>query len=442
MQDVWASLRQLHTTTAVTFESRLRPEFFGHRDKNLNDETVHSNNEDDSFNTDVFLELPPNVTVPDATIVSVLYEQMYNDDIEVNNSNAAITALSSDNIRNEGTNSKSMLLITSPLLLLPSACWSPENRVRGIRNSAIDVLGINDIHAISIKYTLWIKQNSDDSCSTTSLSKPPMLQLDQFRNNFRTLLNQYGFGDNEDNNNYNDDFIHDDYQSESNASFRDRSNRGMQESFPYERFYEDQIEQYENFGIGDYDDDEDDNGTIICNSNQSSIAKVSNTDRHKIKDEVKKKITTENSHSRRCYEEDRYCRWINAASTSRLSPAPLNIVFRTELHGRLFWPPSLHLLDSSDIDCYTDYQKIVPAYALGTTYAALAAINCGKEGKEDPYNTQSSLTLNQVINTQLDQAIQDMRLRYTAMEEFLDGACDYSSSVAKSVYAKYIEADK
>lgn len=131
------------------------------------------------------------------------------------------------------------------------------------------------------------------------------------------------------------------------------------------------------------------------------------------------------------------CHWIKTSGA--YGPAPLNIVFRTELHVRLFWPPTL-LIDykadsDDDNDDSVDHQFAVPAYALGTTYLALAkTTRCGT-GKERGHqkSTQSSNMLDRVITEQLNQAAYDMRLRYKAMDKFLDGACAYSKIAAKLI---------
>jgi len=437
LREVWTSLRQLHTTTAVTFESRLRPEFLGRRDNNLMGEAIHDiNNEDDYNDTDVILQLPPNATIPDATVVAVLYEQMYFDDAHNNDGNVTVTTFAYDNTKKDGKTPKSWSLITSPLLLLPSPSSSSQSGKRGsARTSVADDLRLQDIHVICIQYTRWVKQGINSNNSITSSTKPPMLQLDRFRSNFRALLQQYGFDDDEIDDDCEDGYIKGDFKWKNKISSQKESNHRIDERFAYERFYEDQMEKYGGFGVGDYDNcgDEDDDATVICCSNRSSISTVASTDQgHTKVEEVQKRITDKDRHRQEPRDrEDRYCRWIKAVSVSGPSAAPLDMVFRTELHVRLFWPSTLLLLDSNDVDVI-DHKKVVPAYALGTTYAALAAINCSPESKKHSLHTQSSSTLNHVITTQLDRASQDMRLRYKAMEEFLDGACAYSTSAAKS----------
>jgi len=404
-------------------------------------EAVHNiNNEDDYNDTDVSLQLPPNATVPDATVIAVLYEQLYNDDDQNNDTKSTVTATANDNMRKEGKYSNIWSLITSPLLLLPSLRSFSNSSIRGgVRTLAVDGLEIQNIHSLCCHYNQWVTQGVDNNDSITPSMKQPMLQLDRFRSNFRALLRQYGFEDNEDD--YDDD-IKDECQWKDDDFFQKESNHGMKKSFAYERHYEDQMEKYRTSAVDDYDDcdvdDEDDDATVICSSNRSSISTSISTSRGQTKvEEMKQPFTINDRHIQGLKDpEDRFCRWIKAVSVSGPSPAPLDIVFRTELHTRLFWPTTLLLLDGDDVDVI-HHQKVVTAYALGTTYSALAAINCCKEGNKHDLHTQSSSTINHMITTQLNRASQDMWLRYKAMEEFLDGACAFSSSAVNAAHVAH-----
>lgn len=460
MRDAWATLRRLHTATAVAFESRLRPEFLGRRDKHLSasgGETTHDFNEDNDNDVDVLLQLPPNATVPDATALAVLYEHMYNDaDYGTNFS----IANANDNSSKEDKNPRPSCLFTSPLLLSPSPWSSPNSGISsGLGSSVTADYGLQALHVLCVQYSQWVQQNfTKKSCTLSYTKSSPMLQLDRFRNNFQTLLRQYGGSGYDDNHqdDYDDQYVHGYRQDKENIeSCKNQPSYNQNDTFEYERHYEDKVEEY---GVcsEDYDDcgddDDDDDATVICCSNSSSMAiNVVNVSTNITTDmgpetmaekELRQSTTKEYDHDflRRGDRDRDECRWIKASSV--YGPAPLNIVFRTELHVRLFWPPTLLLIDDNadgrdNNENAVDHQLAVPAYALGTTY--LASATTVHHGIEKEHGLQHYVkppnTLDQVITEQLNRAAHDMRLRYKAMDKFLDGACAYSKVAAKLVDA-------
>ncbi|XP_025196855.1 uncharacterized protein LOC112595762 [Melanaphis sacchari] len=453
LHDAWATLRRLHTATAVTFESRLRPEFLGRREKNV--VTVLGTNDIEDNEVNELLQLPPNATIPDATALAVLYEHLYNDNTSdvggMNNS-----AASSNDIGNKKEKDPRLSsFFTSPLLLSPSPWLSLNSGISGGLGSSVGYdYGLSALHILCIQYSDWVQQNNSDDDSILPSMKSPMLQLDRFRSNFRALLRQYsgdGFGDYDDND-VRFNYVPSDYKDvnlykEKNSSYREEFNYNRNDEFAYERQYEDNVEEYGTSG-GDNDDcgddDEDDDATVICCNNSSYLSLMRNDAVNTLsggphvaaKAENQQKTTTKNEkyiHLKKHQEEDLYDRWIEDASGYGQGPAPLNIVFCTELHVRLFWPPTLFLQDINDDKDIIDHKSAIPAYALGTTYVATATAAFNHEDKSTNH-LLPPLTLDHIIMAQLDQAAQDMRLRYKAMDEFLDRACAYSTSVAKMVY--------
>lgn len=449
----------------MAFESRLRPEFLGRRDKQVTTvvgESFNSNEEHDE-DMDVLLQLPPNATVPDATALAVLYEQMYNDD---DNDCGHGPVVDSNENSKEHKNYRPSSLFTSPLLQ-SSSPWSSPNSGIGcaLRASATADFGLSALHILCTRYSEWVQQSNDEEFSLISSSKK-LLQLDRFRNNFRTLLRQYS-GDNNsdqdlDDGDHNDGYVYafnqGNCQKNNNPScLEDSSYEHSDEKYPYERQYEEKVEEY---GGGDYDecgnidDDDDDDATVICCSNSSSITAMSNvTANNNIsaitdtlaptsveeKRQVNKK--TKDLNRQRHHqgdvdlEDDRYCSWIKSVDAKVRDMAPLDTVFHTELHVRLFWPPTLLLLENNGFEKSdkVSQQPVVPAYALGTTYIAMEATSHTVERSiGDSHCTPSLSKLEQVMTTQLDRAVEDMRLRYQAMDEFLDGACAYSTLAAKA----------
>lgn len=425
LQDAWASLRRLHTATAVAFESRLRPEFLGRRDKNIMNivgEASHNNNYDYDNGLDSLLQLPPNATVPDATALAVLYEQMYNDDDN---------KLDHDINRKEDKNIRSSSLITSPILLLPSP-WASSNGTGSVQGPSVSTdFDLQDIHDFCVQYSKWIQQAIYKSDSDKSSPKQPKLQLDRFRSNIRTLLHQFQGGEDDNENSDKEDTCCN--RDDSNNAFYDEENN---HNFTYERHYEEQVEELS--GGDDVDncgDEDDDDATVICCSSSNNTAAVKDTANFKSpgRNFTVAATTTKqkgpNTAVSRCLllEDDRYYNWIKAASMHDQCPPPLDIVFHTELHVRLFWPPTLFLLDGDTID----NKVAVPAYALGTTKAATAEIAHSNKN-HSRHHKPSSRTLDHVITEQLDRAAKDMHVRYRAMDAFLDAACAYSMSAAKT----------
>lgn len=387
-------------------------------------------NDDDYNEVDVLLQLPPNITIPDATVLAVLYEQLY-DDIDYDN---GFTSMS-DNKREE-KNSRSSSLVTSPLLMLPSPWLSPSSGISGSLGSSVAAdYGLQILHVLCVQYSEWVQQRGTND-SVVSSTKSPMLQLDRFRSNFQTLLHQYsGNGDN---------------QEENNISHYEESEYNRDHEFTYEKYYEDRVEKFEN-GNEVYDscvdEDDDDDATVICCSNNnlttaitSEVATIIPESMEESLKTTLEKLTTKehcfHHHRVALDQDDRYYRWIKDINVDNCVPAPLDTVFHTELHVYLFWPPTLLLLDSNN-DNY--YQPRVPAYALGTTYAATAAMS--HSGENNDHNHLNKALLNNLIHTQLDRAAEDMRLRYKAMDKFLDGACSYSMLAAKAVYADNTTTD-
>lgn len=441
----------------MTFESRLRPEFLGRRDKHPSKSSVeaaHGFNEDNDNDVDVLLQLPPNATVPDATALAVLYEYVYNDaDYGVN---FKITNVN-DNNSKEDKNPRPSSLFTSPLLLSPSPWSSPNSGISsGLGASVTADYGLQALHTLCIQYSEWVQRNYTKKDVTVSCTKSsPMLQLDRFRNNFQTLLRQYSGSAYDDNNHDDnvDEYVYGYNQYKEKIAFcNNKPSYNRNVSFEYERHYEDKVEEYGACGE-DYDDcgddDDDDDATVICCSNSSSLAinsvhgptNITSDTTNIPMTEKEPRQTTANVHDREFYRKgDRSeCRWIKTSGT--YGPAPLNIVFRTELHVRLFWPPTLLIDYNTDTGDYNDnavnHQLAVPAYALGTTYLALATTaHCNAEKERSlQHSARSTKMLEQVITEQLNQAAYDMRLRYKAMDKFLDGACAYSKLAAKLIYS-------
>lgn len=424
----------MHTATAVTFESRLRPEFLGRRDKNITNivgEASHDINFDYDNSLDSLLQLPPNATVPDATALAVLYEQMYNDDNNIDH----------DTNRKEEKNIRSSTLNNSPILLLPSP-WSSTSGTGSVLGPSVPTdFDLQDVHDLCVQYSKWIQQVICKSDSTISSPKQPKLQLDRFRSNIRTLLHQYQ-GGNDDNIKSDEEDMHYN-QDDLNNVFYNKENNS---SFEYERHYENLVEELS--GGDDYDncgDDDDDNATVICCSSSSSsyitatvkdTAKIKSTERNPAAEAT---ITKEERQNRaigryQLCKDDRYYNWIKAAGMHDRCPPPLDTVFHTELHVRLFWPPTLFLFDDDNVE-----QRVaVPAYALGTTSAATAEL---AHSIKNHHREPSSLTLEHVITEQLDRAARDMRIRYRAMDAFLDDACAYSTSAARADHLNDLMAE-
>lgn len=370
---------------------------------------AHDLNNDD---IDALLQLPPNATVPDPTALAVLYEHLYNEDgdnDDLNSSNAS---------SNDIEESTSMFI--SPLLLSPSL-WPTSNSgigtiSGGLGTSVAADYGLRALHHLCVQYSKWVQSYNNDN--SVHSSKSPMLQLERFRRNFRTLLRQYndGNGHDDDEDDYDDGFNQKN-RYEKNVSRQEEPDYNRDDEFLYERNYENKMEEFGSSGGDcDYDygdeEDDDDDATVICCSAGTNSAPA--------------KTTKENHH----YS------WIKAAIAHGRGPAPLDIVFRTELHVRLFWPPTLLLDDSYDEngqDINENHQLVVPAYVLGTTYAATAAAShySTNKGNQDGRYSKSALTLEQVINIQLDRAARDMHLRYKIMNEFLDKGCSFSTLASK-----------
>lgn len=372
----------------------------------LND--AHDLNNDD---IDALLQLPPNATVPDPTALAVLYEHLYDEDRDSDDHNSS-NASSNDN---EESNS----MFTSPLLLSPSL-WPTSNSgigsiSGGLGTSVAADYGLHALHHLCVQYSKWIQSYNNEYSMHSS--KLPMLQLEQFRRNFRTLLRQYNdeSGHDDDIDGFEDGFNQKN-RYEKKVSHQQEPDYSRDDEFAYERNYESKMEEFDSSGDYDYDygekEEDDDDATVICCN------------------------TGTNSTSAKTTKENRHHSWIKAAIAHGRGPAPLDIVFRTELHVRLFWPPTLLLDDSYDENSQSideNHQLVVPAYALGTTYAATAATSLYNTNKSnrDSHCTKSALTLEQVMNIQLDRAARDMHLRYKIMNGFLDKACSYSTLASK-----------
>lgn len=438
MQDAWGLLRRLYTATAVTFESQLRPEFLGHQDKHtmvaVSKPAIDCN--DDDNDVDVLLQLPPNITVPDATALAVLYEHLYNGD---DYDNDLVSDGISDYNRKEEKNFRSSSLVTSPLLLLPSPWLSSNSGISCGLGALMDSdYGLQVLHVLCTQYSKWVQQK--DKNLSEVLTKPPVVQLDRFRSNFRTLLRQYS----DDSSAYSDE----DYVSHEKEPTYSHYN-----GFTYEKYYEDQVEKY---GIGgevcDECDNDDDDATVICCNNNNLTMPIANTAATTLSENMANKTMLKgvqcqimskdyclhNFQVAKHREENHYIRWIKDINLYNKKPAPLDYVFCTELHVYLFWPPTVLLLDSLD---QNDEQPSVPSYALGTTYGVKAAathIRRSKEYSKHYYQNHKDITslFGKLITTQLDRASQDMRLRYRAMDKFLDGACTYSIIASKLAYPK------
>lgn len=334
---------------------------------------------------------------------------------------------------NEDKNHGSSTLFTSPLLLSPFP-WSSINSGinSGFGASVVNDYGLRALHELCTQYSEWVQYI--DCKTIESSDKLPILQLDRFRNNFETLLRQYDEeSDNEDTDNNENDNILVDGQQENNLVHCEASiNDNRNDHFPYERLYEEKVERSINVSEK-YEDD----STVICSrSNDPCMLASMNETAISTEDKQCGKRTLKtirgNRHRRKGTKknrvEDRYFRWINKVLTNdRYLPAPLNTIFRTELHVQLFWPPTIILQNVNDID---DQQTIIPAYALGTTSAEIAALKRERQSR-NYCHVRSLSKLNRVTTTQLNQATQDMRHRYAAMDKFLDRACAYSISAFK-----------
>lgn len=411
-------------------------------------------NDIDDNDVNDLLQLPPNATVPDATTLAVLYEHLYSDNnSDTNSSINTIATISNDIGSKKEKDPRLSSFFTSPLLLSPSP-WSSLNS--GLGSSVASDYGLSALHVQCIQYSEWVQQSYGNDDSILPLTKPPMLQLDRFRSNFRALLRQYSESEfdsyDEGDESFNCVLSYKDkhFQKDENISYHEEFNCNQNDNFAYERQYEYNVEEYGTSGADydecddDGDDDDDDNATVIfCNNSSLSAVKsvevntmCGNSHVAATATEKQRQTTTKNEQCHRLkqdQEEDRYCRWIKDVSANSPGPAPLNIVFCTELHVRLFWPPTLFLQDITDTKGTVDSKFPIPAYALGTTYTATAIAAYDNES-ESTGHAPPTLSLNHVITAQLDQAAQDMRLRYKAMDDFLDRACAYSTLVAKMVY--------
>lgn len=438
----------------MEFESRLRPEFLGRREKHTSaGDASRDFNTDDENNVDALLQLPPNATIPDPTALAVLYEYMYNSDSN-NSCRNMLDPSANDNIIKEEKNYRPSSLFTSPLLLSPAPWFSLSSGISGgLGSLSASDYGLHALHVLCVQYSEWVQQNVEKDEPAKSSGRPLVLQLDRFRSNFQALLRQYT----DDENNHDDD----EYNYDNAYVYgynREESNCDQDDNFAYEQNYENKVEEYGS-GYRNYDDceddntDDDDDATVICCSNSSSIMTMSSvtattltddntgtasTPRTRV-DSRSSKTIKDDYYSGRTLGDDRYCHWIKNAESNSQSTAPLNTIFRTELHIRLFWPPTLLLLGNSENNNAVENQPVVPAYALGTTYATKAAILQSSRRDEGNYccqDTRSSPALNSLIVTQLDRAAQDMRLRYNVMDTFLDGACAYSTFAVKAVNAE------
>uniref|UniRef100_A0A2S2PNV6 Breast cancer anti-estrogen resistance protein 3 n=1 Tax=Schizaphis graminum TaxID=13262 RepID=A0A2S2PNV6_SCHGA len=455
LQDTWATLRRVHTATAVAFESRLRPEFLGRGEKNLMTTLGKPGiNDVDDNDVNELLQLPPNATIPDATSLAVLYEHLYTDNISDAGSVNSTAVGSNDIGSKKEKDPRLSSFFTSPLLLSPSPWLSLKSGISGGLGSSMGSdYGLSALHFLCIQYSDWVQQSYGDDNSILPLIKSPVLQLDRFRSNFRALLRQYSGGDFSDYDdgdvrfNYVSGYKDIDLQREENTSYHKEFNYNRNDEFAYERQYEDNVEEYGTGGDDNEDcgDDDDDDATVICCNNESSILVMKNDavdtsygdTLAAAKTENQRQTTTKNekcfNHKKYQEEDNLYDRWIEDASVNGRGPAPLNIVFCTELHVRLFWPPTLFLQDINDNKDTIDHKSAIPAYALGTTY--VATVTAAFDDKDKFTNhVPSPLTLNHEITGQLDQAAQDMRLRYKAMDDFLDRACAYSTSATKIAY--------
>jgi len=440
----------------VAFESRLRPEFLGHREKNL--VTVSGKpgiNDIDDNDVNELLQLPPNATVPDATALAVLYEHLYNvDNSNTGSSINTTTTDSSDVGGKKELDPRISSFFTSPLLLSPSPWLSLNSGISGGLGSSISSdYGLSALHVQCIQYSEWVQQSYVNDDSILPSTKTPMLQLDRFRSNFRALLRQYSgsgfdiYDDGDEGFNYVLDYKDENFQKDGNTSYHKEINDKRNNDFAYERQYEDSMKEYD---YDDCGDDDDDDATVICRNNSSSLSagkrvgiETMCADSHvgATVIETQRQITKKNEKCHHIQENDQYYRWIEDVCAFSPGPAPLNIVFCTELHVCLFWPPTLFLKNINDIKDTVDNELAIPAYALGTTYMATGTVDY--ENESESTNTASpALTLNQVITAQLDQAAQDMRLRYKAMDDFLDKACSYSASFAKVAYEDNTTVDK
>jgi len=398
-------------------------------------------NDIDDSDVSELLQLPPNATVPDATALAVLYEHLYND--VSSNTSSSINTTSSNDIGSK-IDPRISSFFTSPLLHSPSPWLSLNSGISGGLGSSIaSDYGLSALHVQCIQYSEWVQQSYVNDDSILPSPKSPMLQLDRFRSNFRALLCQYSgsgfdaYDDNDESFNYVLDYKDENFQKD--TSYLKEINHKRNNDFAYERQYEDSLEKYD---YDDCGDDDDDDATVICCNNNSSLSSerrvsvdIMCEDSHgeATATETQRQTTTKNE---KCHllkqnqENDRYYRWIEDVCTYSPGPAPLNIVFCTELHVRLFWPPTLFLQDVNDDKDTVDHELAIPAYTLGTTYAAMKTA-AYKNESEYTNNVSPALDLNHVISTQLDQAAQDMRLRYKTMDDFLDRACSYSALLAK-----------
>lgn len=451
LRDAWATLRRLHTSTAVAFESQLRPEFLGRHDKIITtNDTSHCLNNDNDNDVVELLQLPPNATIPDATALAVFYDQIYNGNdngncgSSFNNNTNAIIA--NDYNSKEDKNHRPSALFTSPLLLSPLPWTSANSGISGgFGASVANDYGLCALHELCTQYSEWIQQSFVNCKSMETSEKLPMMQLDRFRSNFETLLRQYDDSDDNDitdNNDTNEDDEYDNIRADSRKGKilvhnEDSINKDKSDLFMYEQLYEDNVEGYVS-GSGDYDDDEDDDNTVICCSinnpgmsvnTNAMVATVEDKERGELMLRTIRGDRRRSTGIKKYREEDRYFRWINnALINGRCLPAPLNTVFRTELHVRLFWPPTLLL---RNVNHNGDQQTFVPAYALGTTYAAITALKRERQTRNNCRRIRSLSGLNRVITAQLDRVSRDMRHRYAAMDNFLDRACDYSISATR-----------
>jgi len=416
-------------------------------------------NDIDDNDVNELLQLPPNATVPDATALAVLYEHLYNDNNSDANSSINTTVVISNDIGSKKEQDPRLSsFFTSPLLLPPSP-WSSLNSgiSGGLGSSVASDYGLSALHVQCIQYSEWVQQSYGNDDSLLPLTKPPMLQLDRFRSNFRALLRQYNgsgfdsYDEGDESFNYGLSFKNKNFQKDENTSYHEEFNYNQNDNFAYERQYEDNVEKYgtswadyDECGDDDDDDDNDDATVIYCTNNSSlSAVKSVAVDTMCVDSRVaataaekQRQMTTKNKQCHRLkqdQEDDQYYRWIEDVSANSPGPAPLNIVFCTELHVRLFWPPTIFLQNINDNKETVDPKLAIPAYALGTTYMATEIAAYDNES-EFTNHAPSALALNHMITAQLDQAAQDMRLRYKEMDDFLDGACAYSTLVAKIAY--------
>lgn len=416
LDDAWSALRRTRTHSAFAFESRLRPEYLREQNLSTANRAQHrrGNSENDDEPDDY--QLPPNATIPDPMAVALLYEHLYN------YNGFSGRGYDDDEYTREDDTNNSFSWFTSPLLdnldgddrhvgicpSKPQRPAPPQAPVISYQNGTD--FGLRAVHTHCERYTSWVRSASPTESisvatteTTSTVVSKPML-LDRFRNNVRTLLRE--FSDDED-------------ELENKFENEDEIEKGDDEYLHYIDFRE-YVGRNQNC-----EEDDDDRRTVICCTDSAekgydkseihstpivpanSMTVVTMTSKHGPPSSQLPPSNSDKNGINPGVEHDHHM---------RLRRLLLSHVFRTEMHVRLFWPPSFSL----SLNEHHHYRgdEPLPAYVMGTS-----GLNCDRQ--RDLLHQDYE----QIFTKQLDAAAADMRRRYRAMDAYLDGACAYYNRI-------------